>query len=131
MTKHCIISSILFCFYMAAVGYLCFAKPDDIPQMPELWLGLPADKICHLLMFIPFPALAFGTFGHGISRPVYRIALLGILMASGITLAAGTEFIQAHLAYRSAEKGDILADAAGLAIGGLITVCLIFYKKKK
>lgn len=131
MTKSRIISSIVFCFYIAAVAYLCFAQPDSVPQMPESWFGLPADKVCHLLMFIPFPILAFETFGYGISRPLYQILLLCILIAAGITMAVGTEYIQAHLAYRSAEKGDFLADTAGLIIGGLLTVCLIIYKRKK
>ena len=128
MTTRRIIYIIVLCLYIAAVALLCFAKPEDMPQMPSLWFGLPADKVGHFLMFMPFPILAFLTFeteGMTVGR---KILLLAVLMTVGAGLAMGTEHIQAQLAYRAAETGDFYADAAGLAIGGAAVLLFILRK---
>lgn len=130
MTTRRIIYIIVLCLYIAAVAFLCFAKPEDMPQMPSLWFGLPADKVGHFLMFMPFPILAFLTFeteGMTVGR---KILLLAVLMTVGAGLAMGTEHIQAQLAYRAAETGDFYADAAGLAIGGAAALLFILRKDR-
>lgn len=130
MTTRRIIYIIVLCLYIAAVAFLCFAKPEDMPQMPSLWFGLPADKVGHFLMFMPFPILAFLTFeteGMTVGR---KILLLAVLMTVGAGLAMGTEHIQAQLAYRAAETGDFYADAAGLAIGGAAVLLFILRKDR-
>jgi hypothetical protein len=63
-----IIFLLLFCLYIAAVAYLCFARPDEVPSLPETWFGLPADKVAHFLMFLPFPFLGYIAFeGNGMN----------------------------------------------------------------
>ena len=130
--KHSrIISIFIFCLYIAAVAYLCFARPDDMPQLPQLWLGLPADKVGHFLMFMPFPLLGYLTFevkGMSVGRKLFLIA---ILIVFGAGMALGTEYVQARLEYRSSENSDLLADGIGLITGGIFTLIYIFLRKGK
>ena len=131
MRQHNPISIFIFCLYIAAVAYLCFARPDDMPQLPQLWLGLPADKVGHFLMFTPFPLLGYLTFevkGMSVGRKLFLIA---ILIVFGAGMALGTEYIQARLEYRSAENSDLLADVIGLITGGIFTLIYIFLRKGK
>lgn len=126
-----IVSITIFCLYIAAVAYLCFAKPEDVPQLPEYWFGLPADKVGHFLMFMPFPILGYLAFeGNGMS--VWRKAALIItLMIIGTGISAGTEQVQAMLQYRSAEMNDLKADGLGILCGGLLTAINVILKKWK
>ena len=131
MTRRRIISTIVFCTYMIAVAYLCFGQPEDMPQISTLWFGLPADKVGHFLMFVPYPLLAymiFETRGIGIMR---HLTVIAAILTVGIGLAIGTEQIQAHLGYRDADLHDFYADAAGLAAGGLCTMAYIFFRRNK
>lgn len=131
MSPKRIISITVFCIYIAAVAFLCFAKPEELPEMPQLWFGIPADKVGHFLMFMPFPVLAFLTFeteGMAVGR---QLLLLAVLMAVGAGLAIGTEHIQAQLAYRAAETEDFYADAAGLICGGLCTLAFVILRRSR
>lgn len=131
MNRKQLISVIVFCLYIAAVAYLCFARPDDMPQLPQLWLGLPADKVGHFLMFMPFPLLGYLTFevkGMSVGRKLFLIA---ILIVFGAGMALGTEYIQARLEYRSSENSDLLADGIGLITGGIFTFIYILIRKGK
>lgn len=130
--KHSrIISIFIFCLYIAAVAYLCFARPDDMPQLPQLWLELPADKVGHFLMFMPFPLLGYLTFEVNEMSVGRKLFLIAILIAFGAGLALGTEYIQARLEYRSSESSDLLADGIGLITGGIFTLIYIFIRKGK
>ena len=131
MDRKRLIYTLFLCLYIATVAFLCFAKPDDIPQLPTLWFGLPADKIGHFLMFIPFPPLAFLTFCPEELRIVRRMILLGLVLALGAGLAIGTEHVQAQLAYREAEMKDFYADAAGLGIGGVCSLALFIFRRNR
>lgn len=124
MTARRLISVIVFCIYIAAVAYLCFAKPDELPQMPQFWFGLPADKVGHFLMFMPFPILAYMVFGKLEAKTAVQAATLATILAIGLGLAVGTEHLQAILAYRTAEFKDLYADAAGILTG---EICLAVY----
>ena len=131
MNRKQLISVIVFCLYIAAVAYLCFARPDDMPQLPQLWLGLPADKVGHFLMFMPFPLLGYLTFevkGMSVGRKLFLIA---ILIVFGAGMALGTEYVQARLEYRSSENSDLLADGIGLITGGIFTFIYILIRKGK
>lgn len=131
MNRKQLISVIVFCLYIAAVAYLCFARPDDMPQLPQLWLGLPADKVGHFLMFMPFPLLGYLTFevkGMSVGRKLFLIA---ILIVFGAGMALGTEYVQARLEYRSSENSDLLADGIGLITGGIFTFTYILIRKGK
>lgn len=120
----------LFCLYMAALAFLCFAKPEDVPQLPELWFGLPADKVGHFIMFAPFPVLGYVAFCRkDMSLGGQFLLVLG-LTAAGAALAVGTELGQAMLQYRSAETDDLAADAAGLSCGIVAVIVFIILKRK-
>lgn len=130
MNKRQIISAIGLCLYLAAVAFLCFAKPDELPQVPMTWFGLPADKVGHFIMFLPFPFLSYMVFGNKDRKFISHVWLMLLIICLGIGLAIGTEQIQAQLAYRDAEFMDLYADGAGLAVGTLMTVLYIIKMKK-
>ena len=126
-----IIFLLLFCLYIAAVAYLCFARPDDVPTLPESWFGLPADKVAHFLMFLPFPLLGFLAF-EGTGTSIWKTAILAIALTGlGFAAAVSTEHIQAYLGYRSKEVSDLMADSMGLLSGCIITTIYIFIKNRK
>ena len=114
-----------------AVAFLCFVKPDDMPQLPTLWFGLPADKVGHFLMFLPFPILAYSVFHKADVSLGRHILMVLILMLVGIGMAIATEQIQAQLAYRTAELDDFHADLAGLAAGSASTVAFIIFRRNR
>ena len=114
-----------------AVAFLCFARPDDMPQLPTLWFGLPADKVGHFLMFVPFPILAYSVFHKDNVSLVKHLLMVLILMIVGMGMAIATEQIQAQLAYRTAELDDFHADLAGLAAGSASTVAFIIFRRNR
>lgn len=129
MKTRRIISAVLLCLYIAAVAFLCFSKPEDMPQIAELWFGLPSDKVAHFLMFCPYPLLSYLVFASEDRNIWKKVALMGIIMVSGLGIAIGTEQIQVQLTYRSAELKDFYADAAGLAFGMVCTIVYMFFEK--
>ncbi len=131
MNRKQLISAIVFCLYLAAVAYLCFAKPETIPQLPQTWLRLPADKVGHFIMFLPFPALAFMAFEAKGMTKAGKWLLLATIIIAGMGMAVGTEHIQAQLEYRSAEGNDLLADGLGLVSGGICAAAYIFIRRNK
>lgn len=131
MFSRRIIYIIIFCLYIAAVAYLCFAKPEDVPQLPELWFGLPADKVAHFTMFLPFPILGYIAFEVPQMKIWKRILLIIALIIIGVTAAICTEQMQAVLAYRSSEAKDLAADISGLICGGVTTFIYTFVKHRK
>ena len=129
MSTKRIIYATAFCLYMAAVVYLCFARPENMPQLPMTWFGLPADKIGHFLMFAPFTPLAYMSLVSDDMSSARNVMLIIIVIIAGTGLALGTELVQAHLQYRTAEKYDLLADMIGLSTGAFMTTLYIFFKK--
>lgn len=121
----------LLCFYLGTVAYLCFAKPDDVPKLPELWFGLPADKVGHFLMFVPFPLLSYLVFSNDEMSTGKKLMLSAILAACGSGLAVGIELLQASLTYRSAETDDLLADGTGLATGAIAVFIYIMRRRNQ
>jgi len=129
MARWRLISAILFCTYIAVVIFVCFSRPETLPTFPELWFGIPVDKAGHFLMFVPYPILAYIVF-HTADMSKWRlIALFAVIIATGSGLAAGTERLQAHLAYRSAEWQDLHADMAGMLTGALALAAYTIRKK--
>lgn len=82
-------------------------------------------------MFLPFPLLGFITFDSSLMSGWRRAALVFAICIIGAGAAVGTEQIQAQLEYRSAERADLIADAAGLAAGVLLTAVYIMTRKSK
>ena len=129
MTRTRIISLILFSLYIAAVCYLCFAKPDEMPSIEISFFGLPIDKVVHFLMFLPFPILAFKAFESDNYKTGRRILLLLGIAAAGIALAAMTEFVQGFLSYRSEDTYDLFSDYMGLGTGMVGVIIYLIFRK--
>lgn len=117
-----------FLLYMAAVLYLCLAKPEDLPQTELYLFGIPLDKAAHFLMFLPFPILAYSTLWKRNRKAWTDIAILIIVLGIGVGLAFLTEHLQALTQYRSSDIKDIYADMAGLAAGSIIVLTNIIFK---
>ena len=130
MNLRKIISACLFCLYIGAVAFLCFARPENIPHLSDTWLGLPADKIAHFTMFLPFPFLAYLVFEPQKKRRWWwkAIVLLAVA-AAGAFLARWTEDIQARLTYRTSDIRDFLADMYGMAAGLLVTITYMLFRR--
>ena len=112
---------------------MCFVKPSSLPEMDiKTFMGIPIDKILHFLMFFPYPILSGAVFIRRDCRLTCGFIVLGILTATGIGVAYGTEAIQACTGYRSYEKSDINADLYGLVAGCLaVAIYLIYTRLKK
>ena len=132
MTRRQLIwARILFVVYLAAVAFLCFGKFSGTKEVPmELW-GIPTDKIVHFLMFFPFPYLACLAFGGSLRKPWQAILWTVIAFLPGCAYAAGTEWIQTKLPYRSGDPADFHADALALLICSVIVLILFLVKKRK
>ncbi len=125
------ISSVIFCLYILAVGVMCFSKPENIPHVTFDWFGLPADKVVHCLMFIPFPVLAYMSFvPERFSLPAKAACIVAAaIIGAGISYA--TEVIQSALGYRSFEIKDLIADLAGICSGTSVLLVSLALKTKK
>ena len=126
-----LISAIVFCIYLVAVGILCFVKADGIPMLDYRIFGLGIDKIGHLIMFIPFPALGYMTFVGEWKETWRHFLLLGCIIILGVAIASGTEMVQSMTGYRSSDIWDFAADISGMAAGGIMTSALILYRTTK
>ncbi|MBR4774532.1 MAG: VanZ family protein [Bacteroidales bacterium] len=111
----------LFFLYLAGILFLCFWHFESLPTTPSALFGIPMDKLVHCAMFLPFPVLAFLAFDRYTDTAKRTFLFVGITMAIGLLLAAGTEWGQsAFTEYRSGDPLDFLADAAGLLVSCVI-----------
>jgi VanZ family protein len=118
-----------FCLYIAALCYLCFARPDGVPSIEINFFGIPIDKVVHFLMFLPFPFLAFKAFeSENLKNGRHIILFLGIT-AAGAALATLTEFIQGYLTYRSEDTYDLLSDYMGLSTGVVVLIIYLIFRR--
>ena len=129
MSIRRIISIIVFFLYLAAVAYLCFAKLEDVPQIDSTWFGLPTDKVVHMIMFAPFPPLAYLVFEPTGRKIIWKALLILAIIATGIGLAFLTEDIQSKLTYRTYDSKDIIADLLGISAGTIATVFYMLFRK--
>lgn len=123
--KHRHIFAALFCLYILAVCFLCFTKGEQLPDVPSTWFGLPADKVAHFIMFLPFTPLAYATFAP-VSEGIWRkLAVALICTAVGVGLAFATERIQGMLGYRAEDTYDMFSDIIGLATGAALAIVIV------
>ena len=125
------ISSVIFCLYILAVGIMCFSRPENIPYVTFDWFGLPADKVVHCLMFIPFPVLAYMSFVPERFSPLIKIACIVAAAIIGAGISYTTEVVQSALGYRSFEIKDLIADLAGICLGTSVLLVSLALKTKK
>ncbi len=119
-----------FCIYIGAILYLCLTKPDNLPQTEFLIFGLPADKVAHFTMFLPFPVLMHLMFLDSSRTRWKDLLVLVASLALGTGAAFGTEWLQALTQYRSSDINDAYADMKGLAIGALIVITHTTLRKR-
>ena len=122
---------VLTLVYIIAVAVLCFAKFSAMPPSPVSIFGIPADKVVHFLMFLPFPVLAFFSLSIRRGGVVKTILVLVAVFIVGCALAWGTEYIQGKLPYRSMDPADFGADRLGLLCGAIIAFFIKLLSHKK
>ena len=127
------ISAVLFCLYILTVCFLCFTKGEQLPDIPSTWFGLPADKVAHFIMFLPFTPLAYVTFAPGSGGAWRKLAVVSVCTAVGVGLAFATERIQGMLGYRAEDTYDMFSDIIGLTAGALLSIATvsIHYLKRR
>lgn len=118
-TPKTILARILFFLYLAAIAFLCFMHVDKLPDVEKILFGIPADKLAHFLMFLPFPILAYLAYDHLTNRFWSAVLFVAATFIIGALLAYGTEYVQGKLPYRSMDINDFKADALALAISSV------------
>ena len=126
-----ILMGLAFCLYLASIALICFMHGEDLPNISGTWFGLPADKVAHFGMFLPFIPLAFFTFSIREERLRRSMILLLILVIVGGATAYMTEIIQQKLSYRTYDVKDFMADSLGLAGGYMITTTWLLIKHSR
>ena len=126
-----VIGQIVFWLYIAAVLYLCFGKFDDLSSVPRSIWGIPTDKVVHFCMFFPFPILAFFAFDPFTDTVRQSLLSCGLTFVIGVLVAAGTEFGQSFLPYRSGDHRDLVADCTALLISTVIVFVIDTIKQRK
>ena len=131
MIQRPVLFRILTLVYLLAVAILCFANFNNVQETTTYIFGIPADKIVHFLMFLPFPVLAI--FSFRLSKPgvVKTLLILVGLFILGCLIAYGTEYIQSKLPYRSMDMADFQADRIGLAVGAVVAFLAKLFSKRK
>lgn len=128
--KRKIIYISLFCIYIAAVLLLCLMKPTDLPQHDIMIFGIPADKLAHFIMFMPYPILVYLMFFDRNRSRLLDLCILAVCIAMGIGTAIGTEQLQAMTQYRTPDINDVYADMKGMAPGCIGVLIYILIKKR-
>ena len=124
-----IISFLLLCVYIVAVGFLCLMEPDNIPSVSWEFFGLPMDKVAHFTMFFPYPILVWFTINtEGMSRGK-KIIHLFIILLIGAGLAILTEYLQKLTGYRTFDLNDFYADLIGMGLCGLLLLTDILFRR--
>ena len=128
MDKAGFIFPTIFVLYVAAVLFCCFVRFESLPEVGRSFLGIPADKAAHFLMFLPWPALfslAFpGMLKKGVTGTIAAIFILGFVFA------ASTEAGQYFTTYREGDLKDLLADTIGLLVGSLVVPVIKSHSKR-
>ena len=91
---------------------------SGVPQ-PQVDIGLPLDKVNHVVAFLGLQLLSYRAFRYAAPQrakaPLRWLAALTAVLA-GVAL----ELYQLGLPDRSAELADVLADSVGAAVGALV-----------
>lgn len=121
----------LLILYIGAIAFLCFARPDSLPDIQKSFFGIDADKVAHFLMFFPFPIIAFFAYDRKTASVGQSVAAVISVCALGCIIAGLTEIIQGSLPYRSEDIHDFGADCLAICISGLIVLAVDICKMKK
>lgn len=116
--------------YLICIGVLCFGRFESTPDVPRFLLGIPMDKIVHMIMFIPLPIISLYAFYREKGKLGSFVLFLVLMYLAGLMLAAGIEIGQMFTGYRSYELLDFVADTVGLVIGTFIIIIIKAFSKK-
>ena len=108
--------------YLFTLGFLCFYQGDFLPDAPKYFLNIPADKVVHFCMFLPFVLLSFLSMGKKPAKTSELVCSLTILASLGCIVAGLTEIIQGMMPKRVEDINDFYADIAGI----LLCTILVF-----
>lgn len=123
---------ILFFVYLAGVLLLCFWHFNSLPSAPQSLWGIPLDKIIHVIMFLPFPLLAFLAFDRFTETVSSSLLFTSITFVVGFLIALGTELGQAWLTdYRNGDPLDLAADMVAITLGCVVVFLIDTHKQKK
>ena len=122
----------IFVLYLVAVLWLCFGTFSHTPHVDRFYFGLPADKVAHFLLFLPFPVLAFLAFDKYTETFWSPVGYTALTFFCGCLLAAGTEVGQTLLtSTRTGDPADFRADLIGLATGSLLVFIFDLSKQRR
>ena len=118
---------VVFLLYIAAIAWLCFGSFSPSPDMPRQFLGIPADKCAHFLMFFPFPILSTLAF----QRRSWWRTLCCITLAANL-IATLFEMLQSRInPERCTDPADLNANLLGITAGLLVMVLIGLFTQKK
>ena len=129
--KRSIIFTIAMVLYLAVVGYLLFANFAKLSSVPQIFLGIPTDKIVHFCMFFPFPILAYLAYDKLTDTPLKAFAALLSICAIGAIFAGLTEIGQSLLPYRYEDISDFRADCLAIVLAGILTFIIDVFKMRR
>jgi VanZ family protein len=105
------------------IGLLLLAMVLVVPnimatKLSKIWLQYPGiDKPTHFIAFLAVFLVVYGML-HGLMRPASRSGRLGLAVCISLGISLADEVQQAVLGIgRTAEYGDLVADAAGIFVG--------------
>jgi VanZ family protein len=105
------------------IGLLLLAMVLVVPnimatKLSKIWLQYPGiDKPTHFIAFLAVFLVVYGML-HGLMRPASRRGRLGLAVCISLGISLADEVQQAVLGIgRTAEYGDLVADAAGIFVG--------------
>ena len=115
----------LFLLYITILLYICLHNFSDA-ELPAIrsFLGIPADKCFHFLMFLPYPLICWFYLRFHRRVRIGSNYLFTAILLSGILLGALTECLQEWLTtYREGDLQDWGADMLGILAGCAVTAC--------
>ena len=116
-----------FLLYVAAIAWLCFGSFSPNPDLPRQFLGIPADKCVHFLMFFPFPILSTLAF----QRQSWWRTLCWITLVANL-IATLFEMLQSRInPERCTDPADLNANLLGITAGLLVMVLIGLFTRKK
>lgn len=107
---------IFFVAYLLGVGYLCLHSFSSTPKLPFALWDIPSDKLVHMIMFMPFPVLAYLSYDKRSNSNLRAFLFVAAVFLLGGIVAALTEVCQSLTPDRSPDIKDFYADLVGLAI---------------
>ena len=110
----------LFLLYLGAVAILCFISSEQLPSIQKTIWGIPADKLAHFAMFLPFPFLLYLAWDHKSSKPAGAISFALLNLVAGALIAALTEWVQSFLPTRSMDLHDFNSDLLALTVATVL-----------